>query len=114
MLQGVDRLDRFYKYRRHILQVAASSVLYATVSSQLDRTKPLTAAVSSSTDFPAHSVIYSPGLGHDPLAMLHSPAGKCAIFRIGCVDSRRLSPIPFATPQDEDEVEEEEEGIIGS
>lgn len=90
MLQGDNRLSRFFRYRQHILDVAISDWLYSDDYSLLP---PLysNSKTASLPTFPSHGLVYVQGLGHDPIAMLHSAEARCAIFRIGCpVESRIL------------------------
>ena len=99
MLQGDNRLSRFFRYRQHILDVAVSDWLYSDINSMLPSlysSSPAAAAATNSRTtaslptFPSHGLVYVPGLGHDPIAMLHSAEARCAIFRIGCPAESRI------------------------
>jgi hypothetical protein len=92
MLQGDDRLDRFYKFRRHLLDVASNLYnpnLNPVVADSHFHQKNIFTSSLAPPPFPLHSVLYVPLLGHDPTAMVQSSQGRCALFGFQC-DNRQL------------------------
>ena len=97
MLQGDNRLDRFFRYRQHILETAVSDWLSlpgagSSSTGSSTTTSSSSGALSSAylPVFPMHGLVYVPGLGHDPVAMVQSAEGRCALFEVGCISESRI------------------------